>query len=93
MTDENDQPPVESKNVGQWFEQMPLTRAHWVAGLTLFFSFVIESWEMMIIIFNSGSGGRGVRSRYGRDRETDRGDVYRHDSRRAYLGQAGRSPG
>ena len=48
---------MESRNVGQWFEEMPLTKAHWIAGLTLFFSFVIESWEMMIIIFNSASIG------------------------------------
>ncbi len=34
---------------------MPLTRAHWVAGSTLFITFVIESWEMMIIIFSSGA--------------------------------------
>ncbi|MFK8016957.1 MAG: MFS transporter [Gammaproteobacteria bacterium] len=41
--------------VGDWFDQMPLTRAHWLAGLTLFVAFVIESWEMMIIIFSSGA--------------------------------------
>ena len=46
-----------AKNVGQWFEDMPLTRAHWLAGLTLFMAFVIESWEMMIIIFSSGAIG------------------------------------
>ncbi len=45
------------RSVGSWFEQMPLTRQHWFAGLALFFSFVIESWEMMILIFNSGSIG------------------------------------
>lgn len=57
MTDKSDSTPMESKNVGHWFEEMPLTRAHWTAGLALFFSFVIESWEMMIIIFNSGAVG------------------------------------
>ena len=41
--------------VGDWFDIMPLTRAHWLAGLTLFVAFVIESWEMMIIIFSSGA--------------------------------------
>jgi putative MFS transporter len=46
-----------AKPVGEWFEDMPLTRAHWVAGLTLFVAFVIESWEMMIIIFSSGAIG------------------------------------
>lgn len=41
--------------VGAWFEDMPLTRAHWLAGITLFVAFVIESWEMMIIVFSSGA--------------------------------------
>lgn len=57
MTHGNDSGPTVSKSVGHWFEQMPLTKAHWTAGLVLFFSFVIESWEMMIIIFNSASVG------------------------------------
>lgn len=57
MTDSNGPRPTTSRSVGHWFEQMPLTKAHWVAGLALFFSFVIESWEMMIIIFNSASIG------------------------------------
>lgn len=43
--------------VGQWFEAMPLTRSHWIAGFVLFMAFVIESWEMMIIIFSSGAIG------------------------------------
>lgn len=34
---------------------MPFTRAHWAAGVALFVAFVIESWEMMIIIFSSGA--------------------------------------
>ncbi|MEO0996367.1 MAG: MFS transporter, partial [Pseudomonadota bacterium] len=38
-------------------EDMPVTNAHWLAGLTLFMAFVIESWEMMIIIFASGAIG------------------------------------
>ncbi len=32
---------------------MPLTREHWKAGLALFFAFVIEAWEMMIVILAS----------------------------------------
>ena len=39
--------------VGQIFLAMPLTRAHWKAGFALFFSFVIEAWEMMIVILAS----------------------------------------
>ncbi len=39
--------------VGQLFVDMPFTAAHWKAGLALFFSFVIEAWEMMIIILAS----------------------------------------
>jgi len=37
--------------VGELFAAMPLTREHWKAGVALFFSFVIEAWEMMILIF------------------------------------------
>ncbi|MEM9013469.1 MAG: MFS transporter [Pseudomonadota bacterium] len=40
---------------GYWFEDMPLTRAHWVAGAVLFFAFVIEAWEMMIIILSASA--------------------------------------
>jgi putative MFS transporter len=40
--------------VGDLFADMPLTREHWKAGIALFFSFVIEAWEMMIIIMASG---------------------------------------
>ncbi len=45
-------PPL---TVGQWFERLPLTGVQWRAGLALFVAFVIESWEMMIIIFSSGA--------------------------------------
>jgi len=41
-------------SVGELFAQMPLTREHWKAGIALFFAFVIEAWEMMIIIIASG---------------------------------------
>jgi putative MFS transporter len=40
--------------VGELFAQMPLTREHWKAGISLFFAFVIEAWEMMIVIMASG---------------------------------------
>lgn len=46
---------ADTRSVGAWFLEMPLTRTHWIAGLTLFMAFVIESWEMMIIIFSSGA--------------------------------------
>ena len=42
---------------GYWFEKMPLTRAHWLAGMTLFFAFVIEAWEMLIVIFSAAAIG------------------------------------
>lgn len=45
----------DARSVGEWFLDMSLTRSHWLAGLTLFMAFVIESWEMMIIIFSSGA--------------------------------------
>lgn len=41
--------------VGSLFENMPVTGMHWKVGLVLFFSFVIEAWEMMIIILCAGS--------------------------------------
>ena len=43
--------------VGYWFEDMPVTRAHWLAGVVLFFAFVIEAWEMMIIILSASAIG------------------------------------
>jgi len=39
--------------VGQIFLQMPFTREHWKSGFALLFSFIIEAWEMMIIILSS----------------------------------------
>jgi len=37
--------------LGELFVTMPVTRRHWIAGFILFGAFVIESWEMMVIIF------------------------------------------
>lgn len=45
----------ETQPVGNWFAEMPATRSHLAAGLVLFGVFIFESWEMMIIIFNSAS--------------------------------------
>jgi putative MFS transporter len=45
---------IRKVGVGELFAAMPLTRQHWKAGIALFFSFVIEAWEMMIIIMASG---------------------------------------
>jgi putative MFS transporter len=44
-----------STQVGSFFENMPFTQKHIFIGLTLFVAFVIEAWEMMLIIFISGS--------------------------------------
>lgn len=49
--------PDSAGSVGYWFSIMPLTRVHWVAGSILFGTFIFESWEMMILILNSGSIG------------------------------------
>lgn len=46
-----------AKPVGAWFDDMPVTSAHWAAGLVLFGTFVIEAWEMMIIIYSAGTIG------------------------------------
>ena len=39
--------------VGKVFETLPLTREHLKGCLALFFVFVIEAWEMMIIVYSS----------------------------------------
>jgi putative MFS transporter len=44
-----------AKSVGDCFQGMPVTWAHWLAGLTLFIAFVIESWEMMVIVLAAPS--------------------------------------
>jgi MFS transporter, putative metabolite:H+ symporter len=46
---------MSSVTVGALFEDMPLTRRHWAIGFALFFVFVVEAWEMMIIVL-AGSG-------------------------------------
>ena len=53
MSTEPTAAPGGQLRVGQIFLTIPLTRAHWKAGFALFFSFVIEAWEMMIIILAS----------------------------------------
>ncbi len=52
---DNSPPNPAGQSVGTWFQQMPLTRSHWIAGMVLFVTFIIESWEMMIIILSSAS--------------------------------------
>lgn len=42
-----------SVSVGQVFEALPLTLEHLKSCLALFFVFVIEAWEMMIIVYTS----------------------------------------
>jgi putative MFS transporter len=37
-------------SVGEVFRFMPLTFRHWLVGAALFISFVIEAWEMMVVI-------------------------------------------
>lgn len=50
-------PAPDARSVGLWFQEMPLTRAHWRAGGVLFGVFIFDSWEMMILILNSSSIG------------------------------------
>jgi MFS transporter, putative metabolite:H+ symporter len=47
-----------SVTVGALFEDMPLTRKHWSIGFALFFVFVVEAWEMMIIVL----AGQGIKA-------------------------------
>jgi putative MFS transporter len=42
-------------SVGQVFEDFPFTRAHVKACLCLFFTFVIDAWESMVIVYCSDS--------------------------------------
>lgn len=44
----------DSLTVGECFEKMTLTRNHWVAGGVIFVTFVIEAWEMLIVILSAG---------------------------------------
>ncbi|MGG1533039.1 MFS transporter [Brevibacillus agri] len=44
-----------SAKVGELFEDMPFTKKHLFVGFVLFVVSVIEAWEMMLIIFISGS--------------------------------------
>ncbi|MGW8428434.1 MFS transporter [Peribacillus simplex] len=41
--------------VGEVFKDMPFNSRHAFVGFALFFAFIIEAWEMMIIIFASGA--------------------------------------
>lgn len=45
---------IREKQVGEYFDGMQLTKRHWIAGSILFFAFVIEAWELMMMIFISG---------------------------------------
>ncbi len=45
------------ETAGYWFENMSITRAHWLAGMVIFVTFVIEAWEMLILIFSAGAIG------------------------------------
>jgi putative MFS transporter len=36
--------------VGEVFQGMPLTGQHWLLGTALFIAFVIEAWEMMVMV-------------------------------------------
>jgi len=40
--------------VGEVFQDMPLTRRHWLLGTALFIAFVIEAWEMMVMVLSGG---------------------------------------
>ncbi len=57
MNTTNPNSTFEAKAVGEWFKDMPFTSTHWQIGIALLVAFVIESWEMMIIIFSSAAIG------------------------------------
>ncbi|WP_232771764.1 MFS transporter [Glaciecola sp. 33A] len=41
--------------VGEWFTKIRFNRVHLQIGICLFMAFAMESWEMMILIYNSGA--------------------------------------
>ncbi|MED0665591.1 MULTISPECIES: MFS transporter [Bacillaceae] len=45
----------EKVQVGSYFNDMPFTKRHAFIGLAIFFAFIVEAWELMVIIFVSGS--------------------------------------
>ncbi|MGG1660893.1 MFS transporter [Brevibacillus sp. NRS-1366] len=49
--------------VGKAYEAMPFTFQHWKAGFAIFFAYVIEAWELMIMIFIIG----GIANDFGLD--------------------------
>ncbi len=50
MTEPSETATTERIAVGEIFREMPLTAAHWKAGAALFIAFVIDAWEMMIVV-------------------------------------------
>lgn len=51
----NAQPTAQGTSVGEIFEDFPFTSAHVKACLCLFFTFVIDAWESMVIVYCSDS--------------------------------------
>ena len=49
----SDHPAHHSRQVGDVFHDVPLTREHLKCCLALFFVFAIEAWEMMIIVYTA----------------------------------------
>ncbi|MGH8880344.1 MAG: MFS transporter, partial [Stackebrandtia sp.] len=43
--------PPDTESVGTVFTRMPLNKRHLMAGFALFFAFVIEAWEMLILSY------------------------------------------
>jgi len=50
---ESDARTVTEVSVGTLFADMPLTRQHLKAGFALFFAFIIEAWEMLVLSYVS----------------------------------------
>src|ERR1700730_8194132 len=45
-------------SVGELLRDLPLTRAHLKSGCALLVTFIIEAWEMVIIIYAGAAIGR-----------------------------------
>lgn len=42
---------MQERQIGEYFDGMKLTKRHWFVGMVIFVAFVVEAWELMIMVF------------------------------------------
>lgn len=42
---------IVTKQIGEYFDGMKMSRRQWFAGFILFVAFIVEAWELMIMVF------------------------------------------